>query len=133
MKIIIVKISAWFSSIFYLIMSLVSLVIMLTEKIEYSMAITFFMFLLMSSTGWNARKFGSANFNAKKYSKILSILTLIFGMFFLVFTPIIFASQFGFNNSYVAILTLFIFFSPAIISAIAILFGRTKKSIKIAE
>jgi hypothetical protein len=133
MKLILVRISAWFASIFYLIMSIVSLVIMLTEKIEYGIIITFFMFILMSATGWNARKFGSTNFNAKKYSKILGILTLIFGIFFLVFTPIIFASQFGFGNSYVAILTLFILFSPAIISAIAILFGRTKKNVKIAK
>ncbi|WP_405210523.1 hypothetical protein [Dokdonia sp. Asnod2-E02] len=133
MKLILVRISAWFSSIFYLIMSFVSLVIMFVEKIEYGIIITFFMFLLMSATGWNARKFGSTNFNVNKYSKILGILTLIFGMFFLVFTPIIFASQFGFGNSYVAILTLFILFSPAIISAIAILFGGTKENTEIAE
>jgi hypothetical protein len=100
---------------------------MLSEKIEYGIIITFFMFILMSATGWNARKFGSTNFNVKKHTKTLGILTLIFGIFFLVFTPIIFASQFSFGNSYVAILTLFILFSPAIISAIAIIFGRIKK------
>ena len=133
MKLILVRISAWFASIFYLIMSVVSLVIILSEKIEYGIIITFFMFILMSATGWNARKFGSVNFKVKKYSKILGILTLILGIFFLVFTPIIFASQFGFGNSYFAILTLFILFSPAIISAIAILFGRTKKTLEIAE
>lgn len=133
MKLILVRISAWFASIFYLIMSIVSLVIMFAEKIEYGIIVTFFMFILMSATGWNARKFGSTNFKVKKYSKILGILTLIFGIFFLVFTPIIFASQFGFGNSYVAILTLFILFSPAIISAIAILFGKTKKNVEIAE
>ncbi|WP_299782773.1 hypothetical protein [uncultured Formosa sp.] len=133
MKLILVRISAWFASIFYLIMSIVSLVIMLSEKIEYGIIITFFMFILMSATGWNARKFGSTDFKVKKYSKILGILTLIFGIFFLVFTPIIFASQFGFGKSYVAILTLFILFLPAIISAIAILFGRTKETVEIAE
>jgi len=133
MKSILVKISAWFSVIFYLIMSFVSLVIMFTEKIEYGIIITLFMFLLLSFTGWNARKFGSTNFIVKKYSKILAILTLIFGIFFLVFTPIIFASQFGFGNSFVAIFTLFILFSPAIISAIAILFGGTKEPVNIAE
>ena len=132
MKLILVRISAWFSSIFYLIMSFVSLVIMFAEKIEYGIIITFFMFLLMSATGWNARKFGSTNFNVKKYSKILGILTLIFGMFFLVFAPMMFISQFDFKNSYSVIITLLIFFSPAVISAIAILFGQ-KKSIKNAE
>ena len=132
MKVILVKISAWFSLIFYLTMSLVSLVIMLFEKIEYSMIIVFFMFLLMSLTGWYARKFGSANFNGNKYSKTLAILTLIFGMFFLVFAPMMFISQFDFKNSYSVIITLLIFFSPAVISAIAILFGQ-KKSIKNAE
>jgi uncharacterized membrane protein len=81
----------------------------------------------MSATGWNARKFGSTDFKVKKYSKILGILTLIFGIFFLVFIPFIFTYQFGFGNSYVAILALFIFLSPAMISAITILFGRTKK------
>jgi len=132
MKIILVKISAWFSLIFYLIMSLVSLVIMLSETIEYSMVIVFFMFLLMSLTGWNARRFGSENFNGNKYSKILAILTLLFGSFFLVFAPIMFVSQFDFKNSYTAIITLIIFFAPAVISASAILFGH-KKAIKIAE
>ncbi|WP_406684368.1 hypothetical protein N1F78_01155 [Seonamhaeicola sp. MEBiC1930] len=133
MNLILVRISAWFASIFYLIMSIVSLVIMLSEKIDYGITITFLMFILMSVTGWNARKFGSTDFKVKKYSKILGILTLIFGIFFLVFTPIIFASQFGFGKSYVAILTLFILFLPAIISAIAILFGRTKETVEIAE
>lgn len=133
MKLILVRLSAWFASIFYLIMSIVSLIIMINEKIEYAIIITFFMFIPMSATGWNARKFGSENYSIKRYSKILGILTLIFGLFFLVFTPIIFASQFGFGSSFVAILTLFILFSPAMISAIAILFGRRKQSAKIAE
>jgi len=133
MKLILVRISAWFASIFYLIMSIVSLVIMFTEKVEYGIIITFFMFLLMSATGWNARKFGLENFKTNKYSKLLAILTLIFGIFFLVLVPIIFTSLYEFDNSYVAIFTLFILFSPAVISASALLFGRTKTSIKIAE
>ncbi|MBU3822492.1 hypothetical protein KO566_10495 [Flavobacteriaceae bacterium XHP0103] len=124
MKIILVKISAWFSSIFYLIMSLVSLLIMFSERIKYSMVIVFSMFLLMSLTGWKARRFGLENFNVNKYSKILAVLTLIFGIFFLVFAPIMFVSQFDFKNSYTAIITLLIIFLPAVISAIAILFGQ---------
>ena len=69
MKLIIVKISAWFSTIFYLIMAFVSLIILFTEKIEYSILATFFVFALKSATGWNARKFGPANFKINKYSK----------------------------------------------------------------
>ena len=126
MKTILVKICAWFSSIFYLIMSVVSLMIMLFEKIEYSMALVFFMFLLMSLTGWNARKFGSDNFNKNKYTKTLAMLTLIFGSFFLVFAPIMFVSLFDLKSSYAAIITLLILFSPAVISASAILFGKNK-------
>jgi hypothetical protein len=106
---------------------------MFTEKIEYGIIITFFMFILMSATGWNARRFGLVNFKTNRYSKILAVFTLIFGIFFLVLIPIVFASQYKFNNSYVAIFTLFILFSPAVISAIVLLFGRTKTSIKIAE
>ena len=83
MQLTIVKISAWFSVIFYLIVAFVSLIILFTEKIEYSIIATFFVFALMSATGWNARKFGPANFKINKYSKTLAALTLIFGMFFL--------------------------------------------------
>ena len=132
MKSLFVKICAWFSVIFYLIMSFASLIILLTESIEPGMFIVLFIFVLMSMTGWKARKFGSESFYRDKYSTILAILTLLLGIFFLVFAPIMFVSLFDFKDTYSAIITLLIFFSPAVICAIAVLFGH-KKTLNIAK
>ncbi|WP_298760664.1 hypothetical protein [uncultured Psychroserpens sp.] len=133
MKQIFVRINAWFSTIFYMIMALVSLLIMFIEGIDYGIIITLFMFIVMSATGWFAHKFGLVHFKIHRYSKVTAIITLVFGLFFLVLTPIMFNALFNFEESLTAIAVLFLTFIPAMVSGIAILFGNSKGSVELTE
>lgn len=133
MKETLVRINAWITAIFYLIMTLVNLLIMFTEKVEFASIITLFMFLSMSATGWFARKFGLAEYEINRFSKPLAIISLIFEILFLIPIPIMFTTLFDFEKSYSMIITLFILFLPAVISAIVILFIKPNVVIKLNE
>lgn len=126
MKSILITIAAWFSLIFYPIMSLVTLIVLLTEEFNYAVIVAIFMFLSMSVTGFYARKIGNTDFRTTRLSNLFAILTLIFGLLFVVLVPILFATLFNLNESYLMIIGLFILYCPAIISASALLFAKSR-------
>ena len=128
MKEIIITISAWFSIIFYTLMSLVALIVLLTEEFNYAVIATIFMFLSMSVTGFYARKIGNTNFKTIRISKLFAILTLIFGIFFVVLVPVLFSTLFNINESYLIIIVLFILYGPAVITSLAILTAKPQLS-----
>lgn len=124
MKEIIITIAAWFSIIFYPIMSLVAIIILLTEEFNYAVVVTIFMFLSMSVTGFYARKIGNIDFKTVRIAKLFAILTLIFGIFFVVLVPIVFSTIFNINESYLIIIGLFILYGPAVITSLAFLTAK---------
>jgi hypothetical protein len=124
MKEIIITISAWFSIIFYPIMSLVALIVLLTEEFNYAVMVTIFMFLSMAVNGFYARKIGNTDFKTIRISKLFAIFNLIFGIFFVVLVPILFSTLFNINESYSIIIALFILYGPAVITSLAILTAK---------
>jgi hypothetical protein len=84
------------------------------------------MFLSMSVTGFYARKIGNTDFRTTRLSNLFAILTLIFGLLFVVLVPILFATLFNLNESSLMIIGLFILYCPAVISAAAILFAKSR-------
>ena len=130
MKEIIVRISAWFTLIIFSITSLVSLTLFFSEKINIGIVISSLMCILFSLNGWNARKYGLASFKIYRFSKPVAILSLIFGIIFIVFVPILFSSFSDSNSTFLAIRNLVILFSPVVISSIAILGAKPKKNVE---
>ena len=129
---IFVRVCSWFTLIIFSLMSIVGLIMILVEKINIAAIITFIMCLLVSVTGWYARRYGLSGFKTNKLSKLSAILSLIFGIGFIILIPILFANLFGFENTYLAIRNLLILFLPAVIASIAILSsksGETKEQI----
>ena len=126
MKEKIIRINAWFTTIFFGLMSIIILLIIFIENFDVYKLITFLLFVVLSSAGWCTRKFGLNSFKFYKLSKPLAVLSLAFGILFVIVAPLIFVNHFGFTESFVAIFTLVIMFIPAVLSSIAILISKSK-------
>lgn len=124
MKEKIVRFFGWISFVFYSIMALVISLISIYENLYIYAIFTLSIFVGMASTGWNTRNFELNNFNPTCLKKGVAIVTLIFGCFFALFSPYIFASSYGLRDSYEPIITLFIMFFPSVITSIAILIKK---------
>lgn len=120
MKVILVRVCSWFAMIIF---SLISIVVLI-EDVDMAAAFVFFMCLCISATGWHARKFGSPGFKSNKFSKLLAIFSLVFGILFMVLIPILSTNLFGFDDSFLAIRNLLILFLPVVISSTAILISK---------
>jgi hypothetical protein len=128
MKGTIVRVCAWVTLIIFGLTSIVGLVMMFTQKFNVSILLVPFLCLLLSATGWYARKFGLSEFKTHLVSRSVAIVSLIFGILFVTMIPILFANSFGFTDSWLAIRNLLILFLPGIISAIAILTSKSAQS-----
>jgi hypothetical protein len=125
MKGIIVRVSAWFTLVIFGLTSIVGIGMIFTEKISVSVFFAPLLCLVMSATGWYAIKFGLSGFSAHIFSKTIAAVSLIFGILLIILMPILFASSFGFSDSWLAIRNLIILFLPVVISAIAILISKS--------
>jgi hypothetical protein len=130
MKGTIVRICAWFTLILFSLTSLVALIMLFTETSSVAAILAFLMCLMMSATGWYARKFGQTGFRIYAFSKPIAVVSMVFGIVLITLVPILFASSFGFSDSWLAIRNLLILFSPVVISAIAILTSKSKNSVE---
>lgn len=128
MKGIVVRICAWFTLIIFSLTSLVALIMFFTEPLSVATILAFLMCLFMSATGWYARKFGLSRFRIYSFSKPIAVVSMLFGTIFITLVPILFASSFGFSDSWLAIRNLLIIFCPVVISAIAILASKAESS-----
>ena len=133
MKGIIVRICAWFTLIIFSLTSLVSLIMLFTKTFSVAAILAFLMCLLTSATGWYARKFGLSRFRIYPLSKPIAVVSMLFGTVFITLVPILFASSFGFNDSWLAIRNLLILFFPVVISAFAILASKSESSAERAD
>jgi hypothetical protein len=120
MKEMIVRICAWFTMIIYSLTSVVGLIQIFAKEFTVSGVVAIIMFLVMSVTGWHARKFGRSGFKIYPFSKMTALVSLIMGLAFIM-TPILLASSFGFKDSWLVIRNLLIMFCPVVVSAVAIL------------
>ena len=127
MKEKIVRVCAWFTIIFFSLTSLVSFLMIFTEKSKIAIIGTFLILLGMSITGFYTRKFGLPSFKLYRFSKPLAIFTLIIGTLFVILAPIIFTKVSGFRSSFKAIITLLIMFLPVVVTSVAILASNSTK------
>jgi len=125
MKGAIVRVCAWFTLIIFALTSIVGIGMIFTEKFNVSVLPAPLLCLLMSATGWYARKFGRLGFRTHVFSKTIAVVSLILGILLLTLFPILFANSFGFSDSWLAIRNLLILFLPVVISAIAILTSKS--------
>lgn len=116
-----VRICGWISAIFYLIMSVVAVAILFFNDLDLSAMVTLLIFAVMSFTGWNVIKFKSTHYKRTLLVKFSAILSLIFGIFFIFLSPLMFASVYGIGDSYESIIVLLLMFTPSVVSSIAIL------------
>jgi len=133
MKAKVVRVCAWFTIIFYSLTSIAGLILTFTGDFNLAELVAFLMCLLMSATGWYARKFRLPGFKIYRFSKPVAVVSLIFGIALLTLFPILFASLFGFEDSLSAIINLLIMFFPVVISAIAILSSKSETPSKPAD
>ena len=89
---------------------------MFAEKFSVSLLVAPLLCLLMSATGWYARKFGLSGFKIHVFSKTIAIVSLILGILLVTLFPILFANLFGFKDSWLAIRNTLILFLPVVIS-----------------
>lgn len=129
MKEKIIRINAWFTTIFFALMSIIILLIIFIENFDVYKLLTFLLFFALTITGWCARNFGLNRFKFYQFSKPLAILSLLFGILFVIVAPLIFVNHFGVTKSFGAILALVIMFIPATISSIAILISKSRTEI----
>ncbi|GAA4310939.1 hypothetical protein [Nibribacter koreensis] len=122
----IVRACAWFALIIFSLTSLAGLLMMFTEGISWAGTIAIGMCFLMAVTGGHARKYGLPEFKAQEFSKLSAVVSLVFGVLFIIFMPLLFMAGAGFEDSFVAIRNLLILFLPVVISAIAILASKGK-------
>jgi hypothetical protein len=122
----IIRICAWFTMIIFSLTSIAGLIMVFNEKVTIPAILTFIVCSVMSITGWYARKFGLSGFKVDKLSKLLAVISLIFGIIFIVFVPLLFGSISGLEDSFVAIRNLFILFLPVVFSAFAILLSNSR-------
>jgi len=129
----IIRACAWFTLIMFGLTSIGGIGLIFTEKFSVPVFLTPLLCLLMSATGWYARKFGLSGFRIHILSKGIAAVSLIVGIAFLILVPIIFANYFGFDDSWLAIRNLLILFFPVVISAIAILTSKSGKSAELED
>jgi hypothetical protein len=130
MKGIIIRICAWFTVIIFSLTSLVAVIMLFTQPFRVAAILVFLMCLVMSATGWYARKFGLTGFRIYAFSKQIAAVSVVFGIALITLVPILFASSFGFRDSWLAIRNLLMLFFPVVISAIAILTSKSKNSVE---
>lgn len=116
--------------IIFALTSIVGIVLMFTEKFNVSVLVALLMCLLMSATGWYARKFGLSGFKIHSISKAIAIVSLILGILLVILFPILFANLFGVKESWLAIRNMLILFLPVVISSIAILSSKSNYTAK---
>ena len=127
MKEKIIRINAWFTVVFFALMSIVSLLMIFLENFDvYKLAI-FLLFIGLTITGFSARNFGFNKFKLYQLSKPLAVFSLVFGILFVIGVPLIFVNLFGIIESFGAIFALAIMFIPTVVSSSAILFLKRKK------
>lgn len=129
MKEIIIRICAWYTFSLFSILSLVSLIIAFNEGISLAIVILFFMCTLLSLTGWSARRYGLKNYNLNRFTKLITILSLILIIVFMFFIPIWVMSSASLDIPDKVIRLLMFMFLPGVISSIAILITKIKKNI----
>lgn len=125
MKGVIVRVCAWFTLIIYGLTSIVGLGMMFTEKFNVFILLVPLLCLLISATGWNARKFGLSGFRAHIASKAIAVVVLILAVLWLTLFPVFFTKSFGLSDSLLAIRNLLILFIPVAVSSIAILISKS--------
>jgi hypothetical protein len=121
----IVRVCGWFALIMFALTSLVGLGMIFTQEFNVSIILALLICLLLSATGWYARKFGLPGFRVHVFSKTVAAVSLIFGILLLTLVPILFAHSFGISDSWLAIRNLLILFLPVVVSAIAILTSKS--------
>ena len=129
MKGIIIRICAWYTFVLCLILSLVQFIIFLEEGMDVGIVVSFFMLILFSITGWNARRYGLKNYNLNVFMKLIAIPPLILVIVFMFFIPIWAMSSADLDIPDKAIWLLIFIFLPGIISSVAILITKVKKNI----
>lgn len=127
MKGIIVRVCAWFTLAIFSLMTFGAFIMLFTEPFSAGILITLILCLLASSVGWSALKFQLPGYKIYPFSKPVAMISVIFGIVFIILVPFLFASSFGLKDSWVAIINLLLIFSPVVISATAILISKTKK------
>ena len=120
-----VRLNAWFTTIFFSIMSICCLFIVFEKKFEIWAVFTMLIFVAIAFSGFSARNFGSRKFRRYPLSKHIAILSLMFGILFVVIAPLIFTNLFGLRDSFKAIVALVIMFIPTVITSLAILFNKS--------
>jgi len=129
----IVRINAWFSFVFFALMSVVTILILFTEEFNIFQIVTLLLFLVMSVTGFYARKIGLKDFIKYKYSIVFAIISLCGAVFFVVAVPFFLIYLFGFPNSVTAIITSMIIFLPIFIASTSILLLKLNTRVKNPE
>lgn len=126
MKENIIRINAWFTLIFFALMSVVTLLLILFEKSDGYTLFTLFLFVAMTITGLYARNFGLHQFKINYLAKLLAFFAFVFGILFVIGAPAILVNLFGVKESFGAIFTLAIMFIPPVLSSSALLFTKRK-------
>jgi hypothetical protein len=133
MKGTVVRICAWFTLIIFGLMSLVGLIMLFTEPFSLATILAFLMCLVTSLTGWHARKYGLPEFRPYAFSGPIAAVSMILGIVLITLVPILFASSFGFSDSWFAIRNLLLLFFPVVISAMAILTSKGATSTDLTD
>lgn len=131
MKEIFVRICGWYTFVLFLILSLVLLVVVFVEglDIDIAMVICFMMFISLSLTGWNVKRYGLKNYSLSRFMKLIAVLPLILVIVFVFFIPIWVMNSASLDIPDKVIWLLIFTFLPGIISSIAILITKSKKNI----
>lgn len=126
----IIRINAWFSLIFFAILSVFSILILTIEEFHISQLVALILFLVMTITGFTARNIGLKEFIMYKYSVLFAILSFLGAVFFVIVVPHLLIYLIGFPNSFSAIISSIIMFLPIFISSVSILLFKMKWNIK---
>lgn len=135
MKNEIIRLNAWLAFCGYMICLIISVFSIIVDKtLLVAMTITSLVYAMMSLTGWLTRKYGLIEFKIYLFSRVLAIFTLIFGALLGVYLPSTLTNLYSDNNSYgVSPILFFILFLPALISSLALLFGKSSHSNEITK
>ncbi len=129
----IVRINAWLSLIFFALMSVITILILFTEEFNIFQIVTLLLFLVMTVTGFYARKIGLEEFILYKYSVLFAIISFCGAILFVVAVPFFLIYLFGFPYSVTAIITSIIIFLPILISSVSILILKLNSRDKNSE
>jgi cytochrome b subunit of formate dehydrogenase len=130
MKDALVRICAWFTMILFFLVSLTGLAMLFAKDFEMITLIVLPLCMITSLTGWHARKFGLPAFKTNFLTKSVAIISLIFGGLAISLMPMLLAITKSFHGSWPAIRNSLIMFFPVVISALAILFSRSKSALQ---